>query len=885
MRSNPAKWIIPGILTVLVGTAVTVQTTQASMERDLSTRSASALDAAMLNWAEVEFDVRDARVGGIVTNAGDQRRALAVIESLHGVRSVTSVMDMAPTKSPYPFVATMENGHVHLEGGVPNIAVRDALITKARANSDSLELLAGLDDRTAWLAATDFALRQLRQLDQGEVRLNDLKFSMSGRAKSSESYAAIDVIFNAGLPNGMTVDAIEVTPPLQSPYEWRAAYDGGTVTVTGFVPNDELINEFNAKVPGGADFEPSVQLASGAPERFDVTAAALLEAFGHVENGEAQVVDDKVLFSGAPRSVAALDALNNTLGKTGVTLDLAPPRIDEYLFVADKIPGKTSLSGFVPDETFKETLLKSGADGSALSLGRGAPDEFANSVQFGLAALEHLESGKFELHNAGMRLSGEPKSPEDQTAVKQLVAQAAPEGVALDLEKLNSFVALPYVWAAQRGVNGGFSFSGFVPTEEFQKFLAVHVSDLSGDTSRIASGAPEGFVENAMLGVDTLAAADEGRVAYTGSEWSLLARVSTAEQQQQVLDVLDGQADTADWQISIEVQAAETAEVSEPAAADLTEPETASTEANDTAPAASEDMGDAEAIGQEAETDAAVAEPVEAPGADENKPEEVAAEPATITPVADPAPVTEATEPAEKSALYRFAASKEKDAEIHLFGVVPTDATKRYLGVIAGKVPTDTLYLREAAPEGFTDAAIAGLRALGSLEDGQLLHERGNWSLSGTAYNETAREAALASLGDTADWQTDIALLPPLAICREHIETLADGNTILFNAGSARLTESSTSSIDQLATFLAECPETIVHVEGHTDSDGAETANLALSVDRAEAVIRELIARGVSAGRLYAVGYGESLPIASNETNDGKRRNRRIVFKVLEKRD
>ena len=71
-------------------------------------------------------------------------------------------------------------------------------------------------------------------------------------------------------------------------------------------------------------------------------------------------------------------------------------------------------------------------------------------------------------------------------------------------------------------------------------------------------------------------------------------------------------------------------------------------------------------------------------------------------------------------------------------------------------------------------------------------------------------------------------------------------------------------------------------MEGHTDADGSEELNLALSLARAEAVVDRLVELGVSGQRLYAVGYGETLPIASNETNDGKRRNRRIVFMIVE---
>src|SRR5690606_2165425 len=108
-------------------------------------------------------------------------------------------------------------------------------------------------------------------------------------------------------------------------------------------------------------------------------------------------------------------------------------------------------------------------------------------------------------------------------------------------------------------------------------------------------------------------------------------------------------------------------------------------------------------------------------------------------------------------------------------------------------------------------------------------------------------------------------------------------NAVLFQSGSARLAEESLPALDELAGYLGACPETTIYVEGHTDADGDDELNLALSVARAEAVVEALIERGVSYRRLYAVGYGESLPIADNDTAAGKRANRRIGFSIVDR--
>jgi outer membrane protein OmpA-like peptidoglycan-associated protein len=119
-----------------------------------------------------------------------------------------------------------------------------------------------------------------------------------------------------------------------------------------------------------------------------------------------------------------------------------------------------------------------------------------------------------------------------------------------------------------------------------------------------------------------------------------------------------------------------------------------------------------------------------------------------------------------------------------------------------------------------------------------------------------------------------------LGACRATLAEFSGRNTILFAAGAALIAPESQNALDELSKDLAACPEAVVHIEGYTDSDGDERANLALSVARAEAVVEALILRRISPDRLYAVGYGEANPIADNTTPAGRRLNRRIVVTI-----
>jgi outer membrane protein OmpA-like peptidoglycan-associated protein len=108
---------------------------------------------------------------------------------------------------------------------------------------------------------------------------------------------------------------------------------------------------------------------------------------------------------------------------------------------------------------------------------------------------------------------------------------------------------------------------------------------------------------------------------------------------------------------------------------------------------------------------------------------------------------------------------------------------------------------------------------------------------------------------------------------------------ITFDTDSSTVQPHFRPTLDKVADVLDRYNQTYVDVYGHTDSTGSDAYNQALSERRADAVASYLVSRGVESARLEALGYGETQPIASNDTVEGRAQNRRVEIKVVPVRD
>ncbi len=211
----------------------------------------------------------------------------------------------------------------------------------------------------------------------------------------------------------------------------------------------------------------------------------------------------------------------------------------------------------------------------------------------------------------------------------------------------------------------------------------------------------------------------------------------------------------------------------------------------------------------------------------------------------------------------------------------------------AGKVKM-TARLDPSLPDGWPVRVLAGLEALAQLTSGDLVVRPDSVTVKGVTGSPDARSkiAQILSdkLGQGKSFQVDVrydkaldpdAAPPPPEECAGKINSILAAGKIAFTPGSAEITGAAMPTITAIAEVLDKCPVMQMEIAGHTDAQGSEGGNQALSQARADAVLLALQGRRVDVAGMRAVGYGESRPISDNDSDAGREANRRIEFTLL----
>ncbi len=251
-----------------------------------------------------------------------------------------------------------------------------------------------------------------------------------------------------------------------------------------------------------------------------------------------------------------------------------------------------------------------------------------------------------------------------------------------------------------------------------------------------------------------------------------------------------------------------------------------------------------------------------------------------------------------KAPPYIFQAYKDPVAlKLTLSGNVPDNTARGAIVAAAGRKffnekVVDSLNISLGAPSAFTNAVTPALGALSRLSTGTLVVTDREVKLSGDALYDAAPAQLRANLVKDLPqgWRlkADVSVKPAAApvdatVCQQLFSELLGKGTIRFESGRSSLDPDSAGLLDHLVETALRCPTANIEVAGHTDSDGDSAANQALSEKRAQAVVDYMVKAGLPASRFTAVGYGSTQPIAANDSEEGKARNRRIEFIVKER--
>jgi OOP family OmpA-OmpF porin len=243
-----------------------------------------------------------------------------------------------------------------------------------------------------------------------------------------------------------------------------------------------------------------------------------------------------------------------------------------------------------------------------------------------------------------------------------------------------------------------------------------------------------------------------------------------------------------------------------------------------------------------------------------------------------------------------FTATLAEDGKVELRGRL-TDERQRSAvdafarSAFAGSEVLTATRMDETLPDGWPVRVLAGLEALAEVDHGKLLVRADLVEVTGVTGSTAARgkitQILSEALGPGQTFKVNVRYdeaLDPVASLPTPEECVADVNAVIartkitFTPSSAEIATTARPVLDELAKILANCPPIQMEIGGHTDSQGSEGGNQALSQARAEAVLLALQGRRVDVSGMTAVGYGEAQPIADNGSEEGREANRRIEF-------
>ena len=405
--------------------------------------------ARLAGLAEGMVTLTDATlaVSGTAASADAYAAAQAALRGELPVAVSLGPIDVQPARAdPFVWSANYDGKSVTLVGYVPNAIVHETLVATTKATLpgvpilDTVAMASGAP--SGFAEAASFAISALEHLDQGGVTLDGLRLDVTGAAKSVDDYEALLAGLSGPLPDGMKVVASAITPASVSPYGWQGEKTNGTVVLSGYVPSATSRDDVAAAariVFAGSTVDDRVRVAAGEP-RMDWIGAIkfAMGELAKLDHGKVSLHDQSYAIEGSALSPEAYMSIRDVNDKTlpaSLTLaagDVTPPVVDHYRFAAVRQGNGIVISGNVPDDADRETILtaahrKFGSTEVAgdLVFASGAPAAFVDASTTALQMLSRLAGGRVEITDKAVSIEGIAYRP---NAVQE-IADALPAGL------------------------------------------------------------------------------------------------------------------------------------------------------------------------------------------------------------------------------------------------------------------------------------------------------------------------------------------------------------------------------------------------------------------------------------------------------------------------
>lgn len=244
-------------------------------------------------------------------------------------------------------------------------------------------------------------------------------------------------------------------------------------------------------------------------------------------------------------------------------------------------------------------------------------------------------------------------------------------------------------------------------------------------------------------------------------------------------------------------------------------------------------------------------------------------------------------------APYAFDAQRA-GGEVTLSGYAPDETVRNRLVETARRsffdaTVVDRLVVAKGAPQNFAEATDHALAALARLDEGRLSISDSTVSLSGVARHQGARADIAAAFDEglpqsfhgDAQLSTRIVGAPlDAGACGAALARLIAKSPIVFASDDSTIAPESAPLIDAIAATALRCQGAVLEVGAHTDNVGIAEVNMGRSKHRAQAIVDRLVKAGLDPFKMTAVGYGGERPVAPNDSDDNRARNRRVEIIV-----